>query len=497
MRRMTVLAAALPSSLAAVAVAVTLSAGSSHREAPLTSADPLGDDTDVWFFTPKTNPDQVAVVANWVPFEDPAGGPNFYRFDDRARYYINFDNTGDGKADVRYRFDFRTQFNDKNYLHSLTTVDSLDSPNLFQKERYELIRETFNSRGKRTSARSLGKNFRVAPSNVGPKTMPNYESLWPQAIKSLSGGGRVFAGQRDDAFFLPLDRVFDSVNLAGAGTGNEGGGIDTIAGYGVQSIVLQLPEKAITRNRRSVAGPDAANATVGAWASTERQRVQITNRSSKRSARSETINRRTRDSVRDAKWVQVSRLANPLVNELFIPTTLKDRYNRQEPSGDGAQFGKFALNPFLAGAFNQLFGLGIKETDRTDIVQAFFTGVPGLNQISPNPTPADTLKLNMGVPPAETENRFGVIGGDNAGFPNGRRLGDDVVDIELRVLGGFLIPEDQGGKKLPLGDGVDRNDQDFLPDFPYVPSLKNEIGGSPTEDRQEPTHPPTPGDAPS
>lgn len=493
MRRMTVLAAALPSSLAAVAVAVTLSAGSSHREAPLTSADPLGDDTDVWFFTPKANPDQVAVVANWVPFEDPAGGPNFYRFDDRARYYINFDNTGDGSADVRYRFEFKTTFNDKNYLHSLAEVRDIDSPNLFQKERFDLYRETLDSDGKRIKISVKGKNLKVAPSNVGPKTMPDYESLWPNAVAPLDGGGQVFAGQRDDAFFIALDRVFDSVNLAGAGTGNEGGGIDTVSGYGVQSIVLQLPEALVTRDGKAVSGPDAANATVGAWASTERQRVQVTNRSEDRSARSQKINRRTRDE-RSREWVQTSRLANPLVNELFIPTTLKDRFNRQEPSGDGAQFGKFALNPFLAGAFNQLFGLGIKETDRTDIVQAFFTGIPGLNQISENPTGADTLKLNMGVPPAENENRFGVIGGDKAGFPNGRRLGDDVVDIELRVLGGYLIPEDQGGKKLPLGDGVDRNDQDFLTDFPYVPSLKNEIGGSPTENRQEPPHPPTPGD---
>jgi hypothetical protein len=497
MRHLNLLVVAVLAALGATAVAVNISTGSSHREAPLTSADPLGDDTDVWAFTPKGAPGQIAVAANWVPFEDPAGGPNFYRFDDRARYYINFDNTGDGNFNVRYRFDFRTKFNDKNYLHSLTPVTSLNDPTLFQKESYEIVRETFNSKGRRTSARSLGKDFRAAPSNVGPKTMPDYESLWPQAIKSLRGGGKVFAGQRDDAFFIALDRVFDSVNLAGAGTGNEGGGIDTIAGYGVQSIVLQLPESAVTRDRKPVGGPTASNATVGVWASTERQRVEVTNRSTQRSARSAKINSRTRKNDRDTEWVQTSRLANPLVNELFIPVTKKDQYNRQQPSGDGKAFGRFATNPFLAGAFNQLLMLGIKETDRTDLVQAFFTGVPGLNQISKNPAAADTLKLNMGIPPTQDENRFGVIGGDTAGFPNGRRLADDVVDIELRVLGGFLVPPDQGGKKLPLGDGVDRNDQDFLEGFPYIPSLKNEIGGSPTDNRQEPLHPPTPADNPS
>jgi len=497
MRHLNLLVVALLAALGATAIAVTVSTGSSHREAPLTSADPLADNTDVWAFTPKGAPGQIAIATSWAGFQDPAGGPNFYRFDDRARYYINIDNTGDGNANVRYRFEFRTRFNDKNYLHSLTPVTSLNDPTLFQKESYEIVRETLNSKGRRTSARSLGKNFRAAPSNVGPKTMPDYESLWPQAIKSLRGGGKVFAGQREDAFFIALDRVFDSVNLAGAGTGNEGGGIDTFAGYGTQTIVLQLPESAVTRDRKAVSGPTAPNATVGIWSSTDRQRVQVTNRSSKRSERSETINSRTRNRDRGREWVQVSRLANPLVNELFIPVTRKDQYNRQRPSGDGKSFGKFALNPFLAGAFNQLFMLGIKETGRTDIVQTFFTGIPGANQISKNPVPADTLKLNMGVPPTENENRFGVIGGDLAGFPNGRRLADDVVDIELRVLGGFLVPPDQGGKKLPLGDGVDRNDQDFLEGFPYMPSLKNEIGGSPTDNRQEPTHPPTPADNPS
>jgi len=348
------------------------------------------------------------------------------------------------------------------------------------------VRETYDARGRRTSARSLGRRFRVAPSNVGPKTMPDYEALANQAVKQLPGGGRVFAGQRDDAFFLPLDRVFDSINLDGAGTGNVGGGIDTLAGYGVQTIVLQVPEARVTRDASAVAGPTASNAVVGVWASTERRRLQVTNNGSG-----------TSRPERRSDWVQVSRLANPLFNELFVPQTLKDKYNRTQPSDDLKNFGKFALNPFLAGAFNQLLELGVKETGRTDIVQALFTGIPGVNQISRKPAAADTLKLNMGVPPSETENRFGVIGGDSAGFPNGRRLADDVVDIELRVVGGFLVPADQGGKKLPLGDGVDVNDQPFLSAFPYVPSLKNAIGGSPTEDRQEPLHPPTPADAPS
>lgn len=486
MRKSVLTAAAVLSTLGAGGIIAAISTGSSHREAPLSSVDPAGDNTDVYAFTPKSAPNQVAIVANWVPFQDPAGGPNFYRFDDRARYYINIDNTGDGNYDVRYRFDFRTKFNNRNFLHSLTPVKGLNDPQLFQKESYAVVRETYNRRGKRTAVRSLGRNFRAAPSNVGPKTMPDYETLANSAIRSLPGGGKVFAGQRDDAFYVPLDRVFDSVNLEGAGTGNMGGGIDTLAGYGVQSIVLQVPEAQVTRDRKAVSGPAGSNAVVGVWASTERKRLQVTNRASDNSR-----------AGRGSAWVQVSRLANPLVNELFVPQTLKDKYNSTQPSGDLKNFGKFALNPFLAGALNQLLDLGVKATDRTDIVQALFTGIPGVTQISKNPAAADTLKLNMGVPPTENENRFGVIGGDNAGFPNGRRLGDDVVDIELRVLGGYLVPPAKGGKKLPLGDGVDRNDQDFLPDFPYVPSLKNQIGGSPTENRVEPTHAPTPAENPS
>ncbi|MDQ3723878.1 MAG: DUF4331 domain-containing protein, partial [Actinomycetota bacterium] len=431
MRKIHLLLAALLASLAATAVVVTIGSSSSHREAPLTSTDPTADDTDVFAFTAAENPGALTVVANWVPFEDPAGGPNFYRFDDRARYYINIDNTGDGDYDVRYRFDFRTKFNNKNFLHSLTPVTRLNDPQLFQKESYEVVRETYNRRGRRTSARSLGRNFRAAPSNVGPKTMPDYETLANSAIRRLPGGGKVFAGQRDDAFFITLDRVFDSINLDGAGTGNMGGGIDTVAGYGVQTIVLQVPEARVTRDKQAVGGPTASNATVGVWASTERRRLQVTNNGSGNSR-----------AERRSDWVQVSRLANPLVNELFVPQSLKDKYNRTQPSGDLKNFGRFALNPFLAGAFNQLLALGAKETDRTDIVQALFTGTPGVNQISKNPAPADTLKLNMGVPPSATENRFGVIGGDNAGFPNGRRLADDAVDIQLRVVGGFLLPAD-------------------------------------------------------
>ncbi len=485
MRTLSALVVAVLAALSASVLAITAGNGSSHREAPLTSLDPTADDTDLYAFTAADAPGALTVVANWLPFQDPGGGPNFYKFDPRARYYINVDNTGDGDYDVRYRFTFRTFAPNSaavGYPVALPPIESLDDPKL-ERQRMTVRRERYDRRGRLRSTRVVGRDLPVAPSNIGKKTMPDYEALANQAIRPLSGGGRVFAGQRDDPFFIPLDRVFDTVNLEGAGTGNQGGGIDTLAGYGVQSIVLQIPEANVTRGATAVSGPTAANAVVGVWASTERRRLQVVNDAGKRD--------------RNSGWVQVSRLGNPLINELVIPLALKDKFNRTQPSGDLKNFGSFALAPFPAKALNLLFDLGVKETDRTDIVQALLTGIPGVTQISSKPAAADTLKINLGVPPSATENRFGVIGGDNAGFPNGRRLGDDVVDITLRVVGGYLVPADQGGKKLPLGDGVDRNDQDFLPGFPYVPSLKNEIGGSPTEDRQEPPHPPTPAENPS
>src|SRR3712207_5993824 len=230
--RMYVYGIAIVAALAAVAIAVAVGVGSSHREAPLSSLDPTGDDTDVYAFTPKDAPGSLTVVANWIPFEDPAGGPNFYKFDSRARYYINVDNTGDGAYDVRYRFTFRDRvgaLGDAGYPTALPEVTSINDPQLVFRQFGTVVRETYDRRGRRTGSRVLTDDLPVAPNNAGPKTMPNYEALWPQAIRSLSGGGKVFAGQRDDPFFLPLGRVFDSVNLEGAMTGNVGGGVDDVA----------------------------------------------------------------------------------------------------------------------------------------------------------------------------------------------------------------------------------------------------------------------------
>ena len=194
-----------------------------------------------------------------------------------------------------------------------------------------------------------------------------------------------------------------------------------------------------------------------------------------------------RGGHRDKKWVQVSRLGNPLFNEVLIPLAKKDKFNRTSPADDARNFRRFARNPEPARILNALFGLGIQETNRKDLVQVLLTGVPGLTQIGKNPAAADTLKLNLGVPPAAKENRFGVLAGDVAGFPNGRRLADDVVDIELRVIAGALLSP---AKNIPLGDGVDQDDKPFRAQFPYV-GLAGD-GFNSNLKRIEPPHAPVP-----
>ena len=460
--------------LVAVAIAVPLSIGSSHREAPNISLDPTADNTDTYAFTAKDAPGALTVVANWIPGEVPANGPNFFRFDDRARYYIHIDNDGDGKPDVSYRFVFDSKVNPDSYLQAFPGVESINDPKLYQRQTYDIIRETYKANGERTEKR-IANNLPVAPSNAGPKTFADYGAVAAGAVRNLRGGGKVFAGQRDDPFFVDLGAIFDAANLR-AGTGNEGQGKDDLSGFSIHAIVLQVPESKVTKNGKSVSGPDAKNAVVGVWSTTERRKIEVTNADFDSNAGSR------------GKWVQVSRLGNPLVNEVVIPAGMKDKFNRTRPHKDAANYGQYVVEPELAKILNALFDIGAPETDRTDIVQALLQGIPDLNQhpTSGDPLPVDTLKLNLGTPPAETENRFGVIGGDLAGFPNGRRLGDDVVDIELQVIAGFLK-----GNKVPLGDGVDVNDKEFSPTFPYLAAPTSGLHSNPST-RFEPVHEPTP-----
>jgi hypothetical protein len=484
MRRSAILSAATVAALAAGTLAVTSGSGSSHREAPSILTDPTADNTDLYAFTAPDAPNHLTVVANWIPFEDPSGGPYFGKLDPKARYYVKIDNTGDGREDVAYRWEFDQTFRNPNsFLYAAPTVDTVNDPDLNFVQTYDLYRETYKNGRERE--KQIANDLPVAPDNVGPKTIPNYANVSAGAVRNLRGGYKSFVGPADDAFFIDLAAVFDGINIdkpgrPNIGLGNQGGGTDDVAGYNTHSFVLQIPESEVTRNNRNVPGADAKTAAVGVWSTTERKTMTVVS-----SRKGKGKGKRYRDS-----WRQVSRVGNPLINEVVIPIGKKDKFNRTSPGDDAANFGAFATAPEPAKLLNALFGLGVKETDRTDIVQALLTGIPGLTQIGSNPVPADTLKVNLGVPPTATPNRFGVLAKDLAGFPNGRRLADDVVDIELRVIAGALLTPEQGGKQIPLGDGVDVNDKPFRSTFPYV-ALPDSAFDSKLK-RVEPAHPPVP-----
>ncbi len=468
-----------PAALAAVAIAVPIGIGSSHREAPDITLDPSADNTDTYAWTAKDAPGALTVAANWIPGEVPGSGPNFFGFDDRARYYIHVDNTGDGRPDVSYRYSFKTKIRNKNsFLYALPGASGYGDAKLNVVQRYSIVRERHHwKKGKdHVSARTIARGLPVAPPNIGPKTFPSYQTFVDGAIRKLGDGTRVFVGQRDDPFYVDLGATFDGLNVRKL-TGNQGQGKDDLSGMNTHSVVMQIPEARVTKNGKAVSGPGAGNAVVGVWSTTERRRLDVTGQYARSS------------KYRKGSWVQVSRLGNPLVNEVVIPLGQKDRFNRTTPDRDAALYGKYVVKPELAAVLNALFDVKAPETDRTDIVQALLQGIPDLNQHKgvKGPPAVDTIKLNLGVPPASgAADRFGVIGGDLAGFPNGRRLEDDVVDIELQVVAGFLK-----GNKVPLGDGVDRNDKPFLSAVPYLAGPTSGFDSDPSN-RVEPGHPPVP-----
>jgi hypothetical protein len=410
-------AAAIAVALAAIAAVVTSTGpsaakASSHREAPLISEDPSADLTDVYAFRSPDKPDTVTIMANVLPGEDPAAGPNWYTFSPTARYNLKIDTNGDVKPDVIYRFQFDTK----------TGPFFLgDTAQPFTVTRVE---------GGKTTVVAKGT---TAPNNIGPRSTPNYHSLVTKSIAQVEGGGVAFAGQRDDPFFGDVGAIFDLVAIR-KGTGNAGGGKDFFAGYGVHTYAVQVP----------IADLHAKNSTIGVWASVERKRTTVRGAVTKSSG----------------NWVQVDRLGNPLVNEVIIPTGMKDLWNSYQPWSE-SKFKQYYTSPILAAVINKLYKLGAPETGRDDLVAVLLTGVPKLNFTGPKL--ADVLRLNLSIPVTANPNRMGVLAGDNQGWPNGRRLGDDVIDIAEQAVGGFLK-----GTKLPLGDGVNADDQKLLASFPYA-----------------------------
>ena len=423
MRKAVVLGSLAASVTAAAVAAVGLGTAtgnaSSHREAPLIAEDPSADLTDVYAFRSPDKPNTVTVIANVIPGEDPAAGPNWYTFSPSARYNLNIDTNGDVKPDVTFRF----QFQRKNGAFFLG-----DTAQPFT------VSKVVNGG---TIGKVIAKGT-TPPNNIGPRTTPKIDELAAKSIVSLDGGGKAFAGQRDDPFFGDVGAIFDLVAIR-KGTGNMGGGKDFFAGYGVHTLAVQIP----------IADLKAKNDTIGVWASVDRQKV--TTRGAK-----------TTDS---GHWVQVDRLGNPLVNEVIIPTGLKDRWNALQPWNE-KEFKQYYTSPMLAAVINKLYKLGAPETGRDDLVAVLLTGVPKLNYTGPKL--ADVLRLNLSIPVTKSPNRLGVLGGDTQGWPNGRRLDDDVIDIAEQAVGGFLK-----GTKLPLGDGVNGDDMKQLSGFPYVAAAQS------------------------
>ncbi|MDQ4125810.1 MAG: DUF4331 domain-containing protein [Actinomycetota bacterium] len=436
--------------VAAVAVAAAAFApqpgtASSHREAPLTAADPQVDNTDVYAFVSPDNQATVTFVSNWIPFEEPAGGPNFYAFAEGVRYDVNVSNDGDAAPEVIYRWRFRDHYrNPGTFLYNTGQVSSLEDEDLNFFQTYTLTKIRVGK-----DSKTLVRNAPVAPSDVGAASMPDYEALRDEAVVPAGAGGKSFAGQTNDPFFLDL-RVFD---LLYGGDFSEVGD-DTLTGFNTNTMVLQVPTTEVARG-----GNAATNPVIGIWSTASRRSTRIQTATGTQKFR--------------GPWVQLSRLGMPLVNEVVVPVGAKDYFNASKPVDD-EQFLGAVDDPELPRLIEAVYGIEAPDSDddeagiqRDDLIQVFLTGIPELNQ-PPNVEPAEMLRLNLSILPCEPGSceeysPLGVIGGDSAGFPNGRRLADDVLDIALQVVEGELI-----GNPNDLGDGVNADDGQFSDSFPYV-----------------------------
>jgi hypothetical protein len=432
---------------AVVWIAPIRTQASSHREAPLISQDPLADNTDVYAFVSPNNPDRVTLIANFIPLEAPYGGPNFFKFDDNVLYEIMVDNNGDAVEDVTFQFRFRTEVrNPDTFLYNTGPITSLDSPNWNVRQFYSVNRiEGARRPGRKTL---LLDNVPTPPVNVGFRSTPNYDALANAAIRPLPTGGQVFAGQRDDPFFVDLN-VFDLLAVPPVDTNNS----DSLAGFNVHTIAIEVPITSLTGNGSRPTMVTDPNAVLGVWSTASRPSVTARGKGEER---------------HNSNFVQVSRLGHPLVNEVVIPRGTKDVFNSLEPTEDAAAL-PFVTDPEVPKLLLALFNIQTPPAPRNDLVTIFLTGIPGLNQ-PPNVRPAEMLRLNVAVPVSSSPNPIGVIAGDAAGFPNGRRLADDTVDIALRVVAGAspLTPDFNSGIRTQLGDGVAANDKPFLAVFPFV-----------------------------
>lgn len=461
-----------------MSVAPTLA--SSHGEAPLISMDRFADNTDTYAFRSVEAGREgfVTLIANFIPLQEPSAGPQWFRFDDTVLYEIKIDNTGDGIEDIRYQFQFTTQTVNPNTVLGHSTINqdgaisSLTDIDYNMPQTYTVRRIDRNSN---RQGRVIAAGLRTPPNNIGPRVTPNYEqNLGQPAVYPLGNGGKVFAGTRDEYFYIDLG-VFDGLKLRTIDTGGPGlfvgNGVDSTQGYNVSSIAIEVPIQELTRNFSVPTGPTDPNAVIGVWSTASRRSTRVINTDGTRSS--------------SGDWVQISRLGNPLVNELVIPLALKDAFNSLSPQNDAVaapavldpefpKIVKFALASFYG------LNINIPPAPRNDLVSIFATGIPVNPITGPNYTtflsdgqPHEYLRLNTAIPvtPIANQNRLGLLGGDVAGFPNGRRVFDDVTDIALRaVLGGTpFTPDFNVAPNNAAGDGVSANPEgSLLTRFPYL-----------------------------
>jgi len=441
----------IPALLGAGMLAATLvpSGASSHREAPLIAQDPVADNTDVYAFKSPDAPDTVTLIANWIPFEEPAGGPNFFHFGDDVRYQIHVDNNGDAVPDITYEWRFTTEIQNPNtFLYNTGPITSINDATYNYRQYYDV---SVSRNGGPPVV--FGSHLPVPPDNIGPRSTPNYPALAAQAVKTLPGGIKSFAGQRDDPFFVDLGSVFDLLGLRPLNTAHAlplptEPGIDGVGGFNVHTIALQVPISDLV----------SGDPVIGVYSQTKRQQTRVLS-----PAGPGTPNRL------QGPFLNVSRLGNPLVNEVIIPLGQKDLFNASDPVND-AQFAPRVLDPEPGRLIPGLYpGVTVPPAPRNDLATIFLTGIPGLNQPA-NVRASEMLRLNTSTPVTGAPSQLGVLAGDAQGFPNGRRLNDDVVDIELRAIAG-ATPLTPAFIKTPnnvLGDGVNGNDMPFLTAFPYV-----------------------------
>ena len=442
---------------------------SSHREAPITALDRSADVTDWYAFVSYDNPNKVTFILNVDPLLEPANGPNYFPFDPNVLYVMHVDNNQDGKDDITFLFRFQTQIRQPNLftgfvgnLAGIPAITSLSGPGSEGLSLRQTYTVTMVKNGKSTVL-SSGQTLYAVPSNVGPRTMPTYDSLFSQGIYSLGNGVSVFAGTVDDPFFIDLGAAFDSLNFrSGVGPvlsssidadNTHNYAPDSVGGYNVNSIVLEVPIAMLTVDGKIHPAADK-QAVIGTYGSTARQQITV---------------RRSPDPNQNlGNYQQVNREGNPLINEVIIGTGYKNRFSMDAPVDD-AQFANFVLNPVLASVFSSL-GVPVPPAPRKDLlllVQYEAPICPGCGPKDAGPV-ADLLRLNTGIPPTPVGNqlRLGFLAGDNAGYPNGRRPIDDVFDISARAVAGILVDATKYG--TPLGDGVNTKNGGFNNSFPYV-----------------------------